>query len=132
MIYSQGEVEFLRFQTIETDRSKWQTRYTEDGFDYFYKDEISEYQAALMEPLSEIERIINFYRFSLNKGEKGVDQIVVMGDSPELDYISRMLQTVVPQPVYTLTDQVMAREFPSFTASQAGLVSLALKEVVKV
>ncbi|MGX9135421.1 type IV pilus biogenesis protein PilM [Rummeliibacillus sp. JY-2-4R] len=132
VIYSQGEVEFLRFQTIETERSKWQSRYTEDGFDYFYKDEISEYQAALMEPLSEIERIINFYRFSLNKGEKGVDQIVVMGDSPELDYISRMLQTVVPQPVYTLTDQVMAREFPSFTASQAGLVSLALKEVVKV
>ena len=110
VIYSQGEVEFLRFQTIETDRSKWQTRYTEEGFDYFYKDEITEYQSALMEPLSEIERIINFYRFSLNKGEKGVDQIVVMGDSPELDYITRMLQTVVPQPVFTLTDKVMAQE----------------------
>ncbi|WP_397539472.1 type IV pilus biogenesis protein PilM [Rummeliibacillus pycnus] len=132
VIYSLGEVEFLRFQTIETERSKWQSRYTEDGFDYFYNDEISEYQTALMEPLSEIERIINFYHYSLNKGEKGVDQIVVMGDSPELLYIADMLGSQVALPVHIFTDQVMAEEFPNFKASQASLVSLALKEVVKV
>ncbi|HWI48717.1 MAG TPA: pilus assembly protein PilM, partial [Rummeliibacillus sp.] len=131
VIYSLGEVEFLRFQTIETVRSKWQSRYTEDGFDYFYNDEISEYQKALFEPLSEIERIINFYHYSLNKGEKGVDQIVVMGESPELLYIADMIESQVALPVHIFTDQVIAEEFPNFKASQASLVSLALKEVVK-
>ena len=131
VIYSFGEVEFLRFQTIETERSKWQSRYTEDDFDYFYNDEISQYQNALFEPLAEIERIINFYQYSLNKGEKGVDQIVVLGDSPELEYIAEMLESQVTLPVHILTDQVMEEEFPNFKASQASLISLALKEVVK-
>lgn len=131
VIYSFGEVEFLRFQTIETERSKWQSRYTEDDFDYFYNDEISQYQNALFEPLAEIERIINFYQYSLNKGEKGVDQIVVLGDSPELKYIAEMLESQVTLPVHVLTDQVMEEEFPNFKASQASLISLALKEVVK-
>ncbi|WP_164489523.1 type IV pilus biogenesis protein PilM [Rummeliibacillus sp. TYF005] len=131
VIYSFGEVEFLRFQTIETERSKWQSRYTEDDFDYFYNDEISQYQNALFEPLAEIERIINFYQYSLNKGEKGVDQIVVLGDSPELKYIAEMLESQVTLPVHILTDQVMEEEFPNFKASQASLISLALKEVVK-
>ena len=131
VIYSFGEVEFLRFQTIETERSKWQSRYTEDDFDYFYNDEISQYQNALFEPLAEIERIINFYQYSLNKGEKGVDQIVVLGDSPELKYIAEMIESQVTLPVHVLTDQVMEEEFPNFKASQASLISLALKEVVK-
>lgn len=131
VIYSFGEVEFLRFQTIETERSKWQSRYTEDDFDYFYNDEISQYQNALFEPLAEIERIINFYQYSLNKGEKGVDQIVVLGDSPELEYIAEMIESQVTLPVHVLTDQVMEEEFPNFKASQASLISLALKEVVK-
>ncbi len=131
VIYSFGEVEFLRFQTIETERSKWQSRYTEDDFDYFYNDEISQYQNALFEPLAEIERIINFYQYSLNKGEKGVDQIVVLGDSPELEYIAEMIESQVTLTVHVLTDQVMEEEFPNFKASQASLISLALKEVVK-
>ena len=126
LIYSLGEVEFLRFQTIETERSQWQSRYTEDGFDYIYKSEESEYKTALLEPLAEIERIINFYRFSLNKGEKGVEQIVVIGDSPELSYIAETLESQVSLPVHIFTDEVMEGKFPNFHASQASLVSLAL------
>lgn len=131
VIYSFGEVEFLRFQTIETERSKWQSRYTEDDFEYFYNEEISQYQNALFEPLAEIERIINFYQYSLNKGEKGVDQIVILGDSTELTYIAEMLESHVALPIHVLTDQIMEEKFPNFKASQASLVSLALKEVVK-
>lgn len=130
-IYSFGEVEFLRFQTIDTDRSKWQSRYTEEGFEYFYADDISQYRNALIEPASEIERIINFYRYSLNKGEKGVDQIVVMGDSPELFYIADIFKGQTALPVHIITDQLMEKVFPPFKASQAGLVSLALKGVVE-
>lgn len=131
-IYSFGEVEFLRFQTIEIDRSKWQLRYTEEGFEYFYADDISQYQNALIEPASEIERIVNFYRYSLNKGEKGVDQIVVMGDSPELFYVADILKSQIALPVHIINDQLMAKVFSPFKASQASLVSLALKGVDEV
>ncbi|WP_146548146.1 type IV pilus biogenesis protein PilM [Rummeliibacillus suwonensis] len=130
-IYSFGEVEFLRFQMIETERSKWQSRYTEDGFEYVYQDDISHYQMALMDSIAEIERIINFYRFSLNKGEKGVEQIVVMGDSPELSYIAKTIEGQGAIPVHIFTDQMIADAFPNFKSSQASLISLALKEDVK-
>ncbi len=128
-IYSGGEVEFLRFQTVETERAKWRTRMTEEGFDYVYEDDVMNYHAALMEPLAEIERIINFYRYSLNKGEKGVDRLLLTGDNPEIAYIADMLESQLNLPVDVFDDELMAKVTPDFHAQQAGLVSLALKEV---
>ncbi|MBK3493442.1 pilus assembly protein PilM [Viridibacillus sp. YIM B01967] len=128
-IYSQGEVEFLRYQTINTERSKWHSKYTEGGFEYVYGDEKMNYKTALMEPLSEIDRILNFYHYSLNKGEKNVDDIVVMGDSPELPYIIDTLESQLTLPIHTLTDQMITSKLPNFKASQSGLAGLALKEV---
>ncbi|MEK5481369.1 type IV pilus biogenesis protein PilM [Viridibacillus sp. FSL R5-0888] len=128
-IYSQGEVEFLRYQTINTERSKWYPKHTEDAFDYAYSDDVMNYKTALMEPLSEIDRILNFYHYSLNKGEKSVGNIVVIGDSPELPYIIDMLESQLTLPVHTLTDSVITSKFPNFKASQSSLIGLALKEV---
>lgn len=127
-IYSGGEVEFLRFQTVETERAKWRTRMTEEGFDYVYEDDVMNYHAALMEPLAEIERIINFYRYSLNKGEKGVDRLLLTGDNPEIAYIADMLESQLNLPVDVFDDELMAKVAPDFHAQQASLVSLAMKE----
>ncbi|MGF9975615.1 type IV pilus biogenesis protein PilM [Viridibacillus arvi] len=128
-IYSQGEVEFLRYQTINTERSKWYPKHTEDAFDYAYSDDVMNYKTALMEPLSEIDRILNFYHYSLNKGEKSVGNIVVIGDSPELPYIIDMLESQLNLPIHTLKDSMITSKFPNFKASQSSLIGLALKEV---
>lgn len=128
-IYSQGEVEFLRYQTINTERSKWFPKHTEDAFDFSYSDNVMNYKTALMEPLSEIDRILNFYHYSLNKGEKSVEDIVVIGDSPELPYIIDMLESQLALPIHTLTDSVITSKFPNFKTSQSSLIGLALKEV---
>jgi type IV pilus assembly protein PilM len=84
----------------------------------------------LRDALNEIEKVMNFYRYSLNKGEQSVEKAVVSGDHPRLNELKEQLQERGSIPVeflqlknaVTLNDE---RVLPGFAIA----LGLALKEV---
>ena len=128
-IYTPGKLEFLRYQTIETPLPKWHNRHVDEREVQFYYDgEIEEYRMQLMDQIAEIDRILNFYRFSLYKGEKAVDKIIVLGDSPELDYITTEIRANYETPIHYIDNSIVQSVYTKFKAKHVPLIGLVLKE----
>ncbi|MEI4769408.1 pilus assembly protein PilM [Psychrobacillus sp. FJAT-51614] len=130
-IYTPGNLEFLRYQTIDTPMQKWQSRQvSEQEVQSVYEGETEDYRVLLIDQIAEIERILNFYLFSLNKGEKGVDEIIVLGDSTEMDFIVTELRSNYVTPIKLIDDSTVQSIYPNFKAKHVPLIGLALKEVL--
>ncbi|AMO84034.1 type IV pilus assembly protein PilM [Solibacillus isronensis B3W22] len=129
-IYSNGEVEFLRFQTVDTDLDRWEQEVLENGeVEFRYTYELDDFRGATTDQVLEIDRIMNFFKFSLHKGERVVDEIIVMGDHPLLQTIETLLRENLPAPIRIVDDAVIGKQFPNCKAKHATLLGLALKEV---
>lgn len=129
-IYSNGEVEFLRFQTIDTDPENWhQTVVENEEVEFNYTADLDDFRAATTDQVLEIDRMMNFFKFSLHKGEREVEEIVVMGDHPLLHSIEALLNENLSTPVSIVDDKVINEHFPTCKAKHATLLGLALKEV---
>ena len=128
-IYTLGKLEFLRYQSIETNRLDWKTReVTDSGIEFFYNGEVEEYRSQLIDQIGEIDRILNFYRFSLYKGEKAVDEIIILGDSPEMDYIMDEMRANYETPIQYINDSIVQSSYPNFNSKYIPLIGLVLKE----
>lgn len=129
-IYSSGNIEFLRFQTIDTDMEKWQSTTEHDGeVNFEYTGDIGDYRMIVTDQVLELDRMMNFFKFSLHKGERSVDEIVILGDNPLLENITSFLADNFALPIHTISDDVIAEHFPNMKAKHATLIGLALKEV---
>lgn len=129
-IYSNEEVEFLRFQTVDTDLDKWEQEVLENGeVEFRYTDQLDDFRGATTDQVLEMDRIMNFFKFSLHKGERVVDEIIVMGDHPLLQTIETLLRENLPAPIRIVDDAVIGKQFPNCKAKHATLLGLALKEV---
>ena len=127
-IYSNSNVEFLRYQTIDTDVTKWTSREENGTVAFTYNDE-QDYVNRITDQVLELDRILNFFRFSLHKGEKTVDEIIMMGDNPYLKQICQLVQDNINTPIYLVDDAIVQQKYPNFEAKHAALIGLALKEV---
>lgn len=128
-IYSTNNVEFLRYQSIETDLVKWEPSILGDEVEFDYNSEMEEYMVHVTEQVLELDRVLNFFRFSLHKGEKAVTEIIVMGDNPFLKEISDVIRENIDLPVQVINDNTIDAYYPQFKAKHASLIGLALKEV---
>lgn len=129
-IYSDGHVDFQRYQPISTDMTQWKSKLmSDDEIEFTYNGDLDDYQTIITDQLLEIDRIMNFFKFSLHKGEKSVDEIIVMGDNPILDHIYSFLEQNLPVPVKIINDTLVNQHFPGFKAKHASILGLALKEV---
>ncbi|MGE8034364.1 type IV pilus biogenesis protein PilM [Lysinibacillus sp. NPDC093692] len=128
-IFSYGQLEFLRYQSFDTDLSEWKFEEIEE-FSFSYRlDADDNYRIILTDQMLEIDRIMNFFKFSLHKGEKSVDEIIILGDNPLLPTIKDLLENNFPTPIIMLNDSVIQKSFPQFSEEFASLIGLALKEV---
>lgn len=128
-IFSYGQLEFLRYQSFDTDLSEWKFEEIEE-FSFSYRlDAEDGYRIILTDQMLEIDRIMNFFKFSLHKGEKSVDEIIILGDNPLLPTIKDLLENNFPTPIIMLNDSVIQKSFPQFSEEFASVIGLALKEV---
>ena len=128
-IYTNGNVEFLRFQSIDTDMTKWKATITNHDVEFHYDGELEEYMMRITDQVLELDRILNFFRFSLHKGEKSVDEMIMMGDNPYLKQISEIIRENIDTPLQLIDDAVIQAHYPQFKAKHTSLIGLALKEV---
>ncbi|GLC87261.1 type IV pilus biogenesis protein PilM [Lysinibacillus piscis] len=129
-IYSNGQIEFLRFQTIDTDLTNWHGVVDSQREAHFtYNGAEDEYRMLILDRVLELDRIMNFFRFSLHKGERTIDEIIVMGDNPWLSLIRELLVESLPVPIMIVDDQMIQQFYPTMKAKHVSLIGLALKEV---
>ncbi|MFJ7735041.1 type IV pilus biogenesis protein PilM [Lysinibacillus sp. NPDC097287] len=129
-IFSHGNVEFLRYQSIETNLADWKAEQVDENcysFEHVVGEE--EYRMVVTDQVLEIERMMNFFKFSLHKGEKAVDEIITLGDNPILQSIADLLSNNFDTPLKVVNNGSIQKHFPAFSESFATLLGLALKEV---
>lgn len=125
-IYSGGNVDFLRYQPLETQNRNWRYLAAEKGKNtYIYEGDIREYHIPLTDQTMELERILNFYQFSLHKGEKAVDELIMMGDNPEMAFIVEQIQTAIVLPIQVINDGMIQQHYPASKAEHAALIGLS-------
>ncbi|GGH86055.1 type IV pilus assembly protein PilM [Pullulanibacillus pueri] len=94
------------------------------------KEPTMEMRDSYTEILAEIERMMNFYQFTLNNGEDAVQKVILTGDNPAIEAFFAHLKTVLTLPIYPLFNQhlqgISGRSIPSQYHVNIGL---ALKEV---
>lgn len=129
-IFSQGQVEFLRYQSIEADLTQWQgKKEAEFSYQFVYSGETEDYGMVIMDQVLEIDRMMNFFKFSLHKGEKSVDEIIVLGDNPLIKTIGHFLDSNLGTPLTIIDDAIVEQHFPAFKRPFTSLLGLVLKEV---
>lgn len=128
-IYSNENVEFLRYQTIETDMEKWKIIHNNDRITFKYEGDIEAYKETIRNQIFELERIMDFFKFSLHQGDTSVDGIFVTGDNPFLTVIGKSIQANLQLPVHVLNDAYVENRFPGLKAAHVSLIGLALKVV---
>ncbi|WP_204524881.1 type IV pilus biogenesis protein PilM [Priestia abyssalis] len=78
----------------------------------------------------EVERIVNFYKFSMHEGKTEISQLFVTGDHPYLMELFEKLQENVSLPAQIIDVSVQQKELPNEVDRRYYLaLGLALKEV---
>jgi len=75
----------------------------------------------------ELERMMNFYRYSLHKGEKVVSKIILFGDFPQLDIIVNKIAELVPTPVEILDAYLSTAKTDKVNRVYIPALGLAIK-----
>ncbi|WAA12840.1 type IV pilus biogenesis protein PilM [Fervidibacillus halotolerans] len=126
-IFSDDTPEFLRYIELNVPIKEWTYLERDNGqFRWNYTGDEEQLFGLINDQLMELERIMNFYRYSLHKGEKMIDKIVLLGDFPTLQPIFEKMETNFSIPIEMITPFL-----PSISRSFIPALGLALRGEVK-
>ncbi|WP_077706096.1 type IV pilus biogenesis protein PilM [Virgibacillus dokdonensis] len=99
--------EFNRSQQLDLQISDWQadTKYSK-YLNWTFKRDHVKLEQLIEDEILELQRIMDFYCYSLYKGEKTVDEIILYGDMPILPTIAARLESITAKPVTMLAGNV--------------------------
>ncbi|WP_034549767.1 type IV pilus biogenesis protein PilM [Carnobacterium funditum] len=119
MVFNQNLPKFSRQSRLVRLVDLWDV--TPDG-EWIWKDDTESYEEAIVETLNVLERLLEFYRYSVVNGEAGVTDIFLTGDFPDLETVREQLSKRFPQSIHMLAvpEEINTKFLP--------LYGLALKE----
>jgi type IV pilus assembly protein PilM len=123
-IFRNHELEFLRFQNLDLHLKN-----SGDLGELVFKEDADFVTGILEDQISELERIMNFYRFSIQKGDKMVDEIVLLGDHPELKGFYQKVNERFDIQVQLLKGVLLEKKDKEVDPKYIPALGLALKEV---
>lgn len=123
-IFHQHKIEFLRYQPLNVSVNDWQPN-EEQPIQWNFTGDETRLQGEMEDHLNEIDRLLNFYRFSLHQGEKAVTDMIVLGDIPELTDIVARIKHRYDLPITMLTTEHVTNQQISIDFIPA--LGLALK-----
>ncbi|MCO7175616.1 pilus assembly protein PilM [Sporolactobacillus kofuensis] len=89
-------------------------------------------EAFALNAATEIERMLNFYQYSVRKGTDEVTAIYLLGDTEQSDQLKETLSAMVTQDVNTLYfDRERLQDSDSMSTAFIPVIGLALKEGMK-
>lgn len=89
-IFSNDRLRFLRYQQLDLAAKNWESA---NSSNWSYTGEASHLQAQIEDQISELERIMNFYQYSLHQGTKAINHIILLGDYPDLSTIASRIES---------------------------------------
>lgn len=102
-IFSEHLPEFLRYTELDILDKDWEANVTAEGFvEWTYTGDEHRLKGLMMDQMIELERIMNFYQFSMKKGERAVSHIIVLGDFPNLHMVQDFIKESLLVPVQLL------------------------------
>ncbi|WP_018660969.1 type IV pilus biogenesis protein PilM [Heyndrickxia acidiproducens] len=116
---------------IDLPVSKWESStdaFGEKKYRWPEKDPTLRYEIVNL--MKELDRIVNYYQFSIRQGKAKITKILLNGDYPYLSKMEHDLTEQIGLPVETLrTEMVSTSAGAGFSARYAPVLGLALKEV---
>ena len=120
----------MRHFPLPFEIDKWEVRRGETANEYVYNGNESEMLLQIEDIQKEMNKLMDFYKYSLNNGKKEITLILLSGDHPMLPFIFRELKENSAVPAEMLTLEGNARiKTASILPGHFLAVGLALKEV---
>lgn len=96
---------FTRHLALSMEERQWDVKMGRSGMDeWTYIGDENDLIGKIQDIILEIERIINFYHFSLHKGNERVTQIRMGGDHPYLDILMEQAKKSIDIPILKIVD----------------------------
>jgi type IV pilus assembly protein PilM len=130
-IFSYHTPEFLRYLPFELSMKDWQASNEEDVLHWRYVGDDDHLTGLLEDQMVELERMMNFYRYSLHKGEKMVSKIFLLGDFPDMELVRKNIAQLSPTPVEVLNAYLSPEKTSQVPRVFIPALGLALKGEVK-
>lgn len=95
---------FMHHLKIEFDEDNWDKKLNGAGnYDLRFTGDFSNLNNQFEDTYKEINRLMDFYRYSLHQGEKRVSRILLDGDHPMLSQIKKDLEGLFEVPLETIS-----------------------------
>lgn len=130
-IFNMYKLVFMRHVKMNVDLAGWNTVRNESGEEALQWSGDPQYlQGELDNVIGEIDRVMNFYRYSLNQGKEQITSVVVSGDHPDLKDIMERLAGRLNVPVELFQEELFATtKGDTISPRYYSCLGLALKEV---
>lgn len=121
---------FMHHLPIEYDENQWDMKLDHQGnYELKFIGNEGNLSFQFEDTYKEINRIMDFYRYSLHQGQKQVARILLNGDHPMLAKIKKDLEVRLDVPIETISyDQAVHVDY-HFPETHYLLLGLALKGV---
>lgn len=130
-IFKEYQLVFMRHLKMNIDLAGWNLQRDDLGIETLKWSGDPDYlQGEIQNMIGEIERVMNFYRYSLNQGKEEITRILITGDHPDLEVIEQRLKDMMDVPVDSFGEDpfVTVKGDPILLRHYLSL-GLALKEV---
>ena len=105
-IFHNNQLDFIRYQNLDVELKGWHINQEIEEITWEYEESETDLIGILEDQIVELERIMNFYRFSIKKGELAVNEMVVLGDHPLLEVFYKKLSSHFDIPTTLLNGYV--------------------------
>ena len=121
----------MRHLQMDVDREKWSdSRNRDSSISFQYSGDRQEVFHSLKDMYHEIEKVMNYFQYSLNQGKQQVQNIILDGDHPWLADIFEQMTDRFAVPVIKMEDIFAKNKETESVPCQFHLnIGLGLKEV---
>lgn len=122
---------FMRHHHFHYNESDWDIRIGRTGFQQpNYIGDVDELKDQFDEAIKEVNKLIDFYQFSLHQGKNEINKIVLTGDNPFLEEIKQALEARLDVTIEMLNiNELETLKNRPLPRSHYLAFGLALKEV---
>ncbi len=115
---------------IEFDEEKWEMKLNRSGdYELIYIGEPNDLHYQFEDIYKEINRLMDFYRYSLHQGKKQISKILLNGDHPMIERIKGDLEGRFVVPLETIVYDHKFEKDHSLPYTHYLALGLALKGV---
>ncbi|KGX93625.1 hypothetical protein N781_10585 [Pontibacillus halophilus JSM 076056 = DSM 19796] len=126
-VYHNHRPRFIRHMKSSLDMEQWNFHQESSIYHSVWSGDPEVYEAFIDDQLTEIERIMDFYRYSVTQGEAGITKILLTGDLPNMDVLRSQMQERFQQPVEGIKQEFMTKEEEVIPTAFTDVIGLALK-----